>query len=261
MLLLELGARPVIAHRGSPAQRPENTLASFHRAVELGADALELDVHLSADGIAVVIHDRTLDRTTDRSGPVAAHPLASLRQADAGARFTTDGGRTHPWAGRGVQIPTLDEILESFPHISLVIEIKCRGAQHAVRQALQRHAAEGRCLLASYDSAALTVFDSPRFLSGGSRADALRLLLTTTLRRPAAAIRPRALFLPTHYGGVPILTRRLVDEARAQGVPVHAWTVDDPAYAARLWRKGVCGIVSNQADAMLTARGIAPPCH
>ncbi len=259
MLLLDLTARPVIAHRGASAQRPENTLSAFHRAVELGAEALELDVHLSADGVAVVIHDAMLDRTTDRRGPVAAQSLAILRDADAGARFTSDGGRTFPWVGRGVRIPTLDEVLESFPYIPLVIEIKRRSAQHAVRQTLERHAAEGRCLLASFDSAALAAFPAARFLDGGSRAEALRLLAMVILHRPAAAVRARALFLPTHYGRVPILSRRLVDEARAQGIPVHAWTVDDPTYATTLWRRGVCGIVSNRPDEMLAARRLAPP--
>src|SRR5204862_7422311 len=94
--LLDLDARPVIAHRGASGVAPENTLPAFELALRQGADALELDVRLTRDGAAVVIHDATLERTTDLAGPVLAHTLAELRMADAGARFTLDRGRTFP---------------------------------------------------------------------------------------------------------------------------------------------------------------------
>ena len=90
--LLDLSARPVIAHRGASAYAPENTLAAFELAVTQGADALELDVRLSRDGAPVVLHDHTLDRTTNLAGPVRGRTLAELRQADAGFRFTPDRG-------------------------------------------------------------------------------------------------------------------------------------------------------------------------
>ncbi len=92
--LLDLGAHPVIAHRGSSAEAPENTLPAFEAAIRRGADALELDVRLTADGAPVVIHDATLDRTTDGEGPVAAQALAELRTLDAGSKFTL-GRRSH----------------------------------------------------------------------------------------------------------------------------------------------------------------------
>ena len=97
--LLDPEARLVIAHRGSSSEAPENTLHAFEAAVRCGADAVELDVRLTADGAPVVIHDATLDRTTDRTGPVAALNLAGLRTVDAGWRFTPDLGRTHPYRG------------------------------------------------------------------------------------------------------------------------------------------------------------------
>ena len=97
--LLDPAARLVIAHRGSSAEAPENTLPAFEAAVARGADAIELDVRLTADGAPVVIHDATLDRTTDRTGPVAALTLAELRAVDAGWHFTPDLGHTHPYRG------------------------------------------------------------------------------------------------------------------------------------------------------------------
>src|ERR687883_338619 len=128
-VLLDPNAHPVVAHRGASARAPENTLRAFKLALEEGADALELDVHATTDGIAVVVHDPTLDRTTDATGTVSKLPLERVRAADAGARFSPDGGRTFPWRGRGLRIPTLDEVLVAFPTTPLIIEIKAASAQ------------------------------------------------------------------------------------------------------------------------------------
>src|SRR5580765_3256853 len=95
--LLDLSARPIIAHRGASGAAPENTLAAFELAVRQGADAFELDVRLTADGVPVVLHDPTLDRTTDRAGPLAALRVADLKGIDAGARFTLDRGESFPF--------------------------------------------------------------------------------------------------------------------------------------------------------------------
>ena len=122
-VLLDPAARPVIGHRGAAALAPENTIISFERAVADGADAIEFDVHVSADGHVVVIHDPTLDRTTDGTGAVAELTLERIRAADAGARFTRDG-MEHPYRGRGVRVPTLTEVLDRFPALPMLIEIK-----------------------------------------------------------------------------------------------------------------------------------------
>jgi glycerophosphoryl diester phosphodiesterase len=110
MILLDPRARLVIGHRGNRAHAPENTLASLREAAALGVDAVEFDLRVSRDGVLVVMHDATLDRTTDDSGPVAARTAAELGRIDAGARFTADGGRTFPWRGRGACISTFDEV-------------------------------------------------------------------------------------------------------------------------------------------------------
>jgi glycerophosphoryl diester phosphodiesterase len=158
VILLDPTARPVVAHRGDSAHAPENTMLAFERAVRLGADALEFDVRLSADGVAVVHHDPTLDRTTDGGGPVGALPLAGLRAVDAGARFTADGGRTYPFRGGGVRVPTLDEVLGAWPRVPVLIEIKVAAASAEVRRVLDRHAAAGRAVVASFLDAAVAPF-------------------------------------------------------------------------------------------------------
>src|SRR5262245_19840849 len=113
-ILIDPAARPVIAHRGDSAHFPENTIPSFDRAVELGADAIEFDLRVSRDGEVVIIHDPTVDRTTNGTGPVSSLTLAELRALDAGARFTTDGGKSIPFRGRGLTIPTFDEMLARY---------------------------------------------------------------------------------------------------------------------------------------------------
>ncbi|MEE8115468.1 MAG: glycerophosphodiester phosphodiesterase family protein [Gemmatimonadales bacterium] len=243
--LVDPSQRPVIAHRGASAQAPENTMPAFEQAADLAADALELDVHLSADGVPVVIHDPTLDRTTDRRGPVAACTLAELREADAGATFSPDGGGSFPWRGREVRIPTLIEVLERLPELPLLIELKSAAVQHAVRHLLEQQDAAGRCLVASADHAAVAVFREPPFLACASRRDIVRLLLRAHLAVPTGPIRYRALSVPDRHRGFPVPTTRFIAAARRLGLPVHVWTVNDPVAAQALWRKGAAGIVTN----------------
>ena len=251
--LLDRTRRLVIGHRGASLEAPENTLPAFHRAAELGVDAFELDVHVTADDVPVVIHDPTLERTTDRSGPVALCPLERLREADAGARFTTDGGRAFPWAGRGVKVPTLAEVLGAFPGTPVLIELKEPGAQAAVARLLLETGAWGRCVVASNEHAALAAFHGPPFLRGASRRDISWLWLGSKLGASWLARDCLLFAVPTHHRGLHVTTDRFLAAARRRGRPVHVWTVDDPAAAARLWERGVSGIITNDPGAMLRA--------
>lgn len=237
----------MIGHRGAAAHAPENTLLSFGRALEHGAEALELDVHLSADGVPVVHHDATLDRTTSGRGLVAAHTVAELRRLDAGARFSRDGGRSHPFRGRGVTIPTLDEVLAAFPAVPLVVEIKTAAASPAVRAVLERHGGAARCVVASFDERALDVFRGTPFAIGATQRDVARLLLAASLgasRLPAAPSYHVA-SVPHRWRGLPLPAGRFARLLREWGRTVHVWTVDDPRNAAALWRAGVQGVISN----------------
>lgn len=224
-ILVDPDAHPLIGHRGAPAEAPENTLPSFQRAADLGVDAFEFDVRLTADSHVVVHHDPTLDRTTDLTGPVLARTLAQLRGATA--------------------IPTLDEVLGSFPAMPFLIELKEVAGQERVRDVILRHNAAGRCLVASEHHDALECFRDGRFLVGASRKDILRLLVGA-----ATGIRPRkvgyhALSVPVRHHVIPVATRRFIADAHTLGCPVHIWTVDDPAEAAELRARGANGILTN----------------
>jgi glycerophosphoryl diester phosphodiesterase len=245
-----MSARPIVGHRGNALHAPENTLESFRQAVEIGVDALELDVHLSADNHLVVIHDPTLDRTTDRSGRVDRSTLAEIRAADAGARFTKDRGGTHPYAGKGIVIPTLDEVMESFPTMPLLIEIKARNASRATRDVIARHAAERRCIVASFEERAMDAFPGSGIAQGGSRRDTARLLWRAALRIPVRRVGFNVLCMPPSHRGLPLPVAGYVAILEPLGVPVHCWTIDSVDEAQRLRRAGVRGIISNDPGGM-----------
>ncbi|MBA3259754.1 MAG: glycerophosphodiester phosphodiesterase [Gemmatimonadales bacterium] len=252
--LLDLDARPVIAHRGASAAAPENTLAAFELAAGQGADALELDVRLSADGAAVVIHDPTLDRTTDGKGPVRAQTLVDLRLLDAGAGFSPDGGATFPHRGQGLRVPTLGEVLWAFPRMPVLIEVKEPEAQEAVRRVLVQEGVVERCVVASEHPAALEAFREPPFASAASGPEISHLYWNVLLRRRVAAPRYDLLSVPLRHRGVPVPTRRFVAAAHGFGCPVHVWTINEPATARRLWARGVAGVVTNLPGVIRKAR-------
>ena len=254
--LLAFDRRLVVGHRGAAASAPENTLASFHRAVAEGADALEFDVHVTADGVPVVIHDPDLARTTDRAGAVAASTLAEVQAADAGARFTADGGRTFPFRGTGVRVPTLAEVLVALPAAPLLIELKTVAAQEPVRRVLEAHDAAHRVVLASAHHRALDAFRAPPWRTSASSAEIASLYFGRLLGRRALGARYAMLSVPLRHRNVlTVPTRAFVRAARALGAPVHVWTVDDAGVARRLWARGVAGVVTNDPARMVAARG------
>ena len=252
--LTDLSSRPVIAHRGASGSAPENTLAAFDLAVRQGADAIELDVRLTADGVPVVLHDATLDRTTDRGGPVGALSLAQLRTVDAGARFTLDSGSSFPFRAADVRIPTLAEVLRRFPEMPVLLEIKEVAAQEAVRRVLLEESAVERCVLASEDQAALQLFREPPFATAASGAEIGALYRAVLLRRVPASVPYRCLSVPVRHRGLPVPTRSFVSAARGLGCPVHVWTVNDAASAQTLWRRGIAGVVTNFPAVIREAR-------
>jgi glycerophosphoryl diester phosphodiesterase len=243
------GAPLLIAHRGGSGLAPENTLAAFRNGVDAwGADMLELDVHASRDGHCVVIHDPTVDRTTDGTGAVADLSLEELRQLDAGFRFR-DAAGGHPWRGRGVTIPTIDEVLEAFPSLRLTVEVKAGAAQAPLFAAIRRFGAHERVIVAGMYEADRTRFveyHGPVSAAGGE----LKRFYARHLLRIGRWWPPRAdvVQIPEHWKDRRVLTPRLVRELAAAGIPVHVWTVDEPADMHRLLDWGVEGIITDRPD-------------
>jgi glycerophosphoryl diester phosphodiesterase len=258
------GAPLLIAHRGGAGLAPENTLAAFRQAVDdWDADMIELDVHATADGECVVIHDPTVDRTTDGTGPVAAMTLAELRRLDAGYRFTPDGGRSFPFRGQGVRIPTIGEVLEALPQTRLTVELKTGAAQRPLFEAVRRADAEGRVIAAGEATSSRTLFlEYPGVLSASSRQVMHFLILYRVglhrfWRAPVVAVQ-----IPESWRGRQLLSPRLVRAFHARGLAVHIWTVNEVADMERLLDWGVDGIVTDRPDRLadlLAERGVRPP--
>jgi len=252
-VLLELDRRPVIAHRGGGARAPENTLEAMRLAIADGADGLEFDVQLSADGEVVVIHDSTVDRTTGGTGAVERMTLAELISLDAGFRFSARP--PDPVTTLRHRIPTLDEVFRSFPGIPLLIEIKAPLAASATRRLIEKHGAEDWCLVDSFSSTVLDVFRDSRIARGAGRSGAIGLLarsfmgVTSPVRSDVSA-----LCIPRTYRGVPLPVRHLAGVMRSARKPTHIWTVNHPDEARAMWGLGASGIISDDVPTILAAR-------
>lgn len=232
----------VLAHRGLALEAPENTLAAFEHAVRVGAAYLETDVHLSADGVAVLAHDPTLDRVAGRRDTVASLPMEELRHVDLG------GGH-----GYG----TLEELLHAFPDARLNIDVKTDAAVPATIEAIRRAGAADRVLLTSFSDARRRrlVAALPDVATSAGRASVLRARAASGTRSPALMRRATAglgaLQIPERVGRMVLLSPALIAAAHAAGVEVHVWTVNDEDDMRRLLALGVDGLVTDRADLAL----------
>lgn len=229
-------------------------MRAFEMALEEGADALEMDVHITSDGVPIVMHDASLARTTGDPRMIAELTLDQLRELDAGARFSVDRGGSFPWRAQGIRVPTLDEVLQAFPSVPFIVELKSTAAGDAVRRTLLEHGAAGRCILMSFQASALDLFRDPPWLTGATSSEAQRLMTSALMRRSPGDVRYAALSLPERYHGFPIPLGLIAASARPLGIPVHVWPIDSPERALRLWRKGIAGIVTNYPAEIRGAR-------
>ena len=250
----------VIAHRGGAQLRPENTLAAFAHAAALGADVLEMDVRATADGAIVVLHDATLERTTDGRGTVAALALAELRKLDAGYRWTADGGRSYPFRGKGIRVPTLAEVFARFPGARMNLEIKPAEAAFAqsLCGAIRRAGRTHQVLVASMSEDALGAFrDACPEAATSMGPGEVRAFFLAHLARLSALISPRAaaLQIPYRVGDTVVPSAPLVAAARGRNLRLHAWTVNDEDVLRRLIAIGVDGIITDRPDVLLRLLG------
>jgi len=256
--LLDPAAQLVIAHRGNAMHAPEDTLESFRQGLALGADGIEFDVRVSADGVPVVIHDPTLDRTTNGAGPVNARTADELLALDAGYRFTRDGGRTFPYRGAGIRLSLLREVLAAFPDTPCIIELKTPDATEALAQSLEEYGARDRVIVGSFHDAALAPLRGRGFHLGASSRETVALFARTLTFRDAGGAGFAAACLPPRFHGLPLPLAGFVRRLRPRGIPTHVWTINNPAQARRLWADGVNAILSDDPGTMLSVLGRPP---
>jgi glycerophosphoryl diester phosphodiesterase len=252
----------IIGHRGASAIAPENTLSAFARAVRDGADGIELDVRLSRDGVAVVIHDATLPRERLRKPVVSRMTLAGLSQLDAGSWFN----QKHPDLARleytRQTIPTLDEVFQSLANQApkrfvIYVELKCGRSRRrneelasATVAAVQRHGLKDRAILISFN---LRTVPTIKRLDDSLRTGALfgqRSAVKSPARIVQAAIACAADEILLNHR---IASRKLIEAAEARGLPAVIWTVDDPRWLLRAQSLGIHAVMTNDPAKMLKA--------
>ena len=246
----------VFAHRGGCALGPENTLVAFDLGLRAGADGLELDVHLSADGVPVVHHDVTLDRTTSESGPLAARTAAELARVDAGCRFARGG--EFPFRHQGVGIPSLGEVLRKYPNVPIMIEMKVdsREMGEAVGREVRASGAVDRVCAAGFGarSAAAARAALPDMACSASAAEVRLAVYRTWARWPVRRARYGGYQMPEFNGRWRIVWPRFIRYAHEAGFKVQVWTVDGEADMRRLLAWGVDGLISNRPDVAVRVR-------
>ncbi len=245
----------VIAHRGGRGLMPENTLEAFKYADSLGVDVLEMDLHASADGHLVIIHDASVDRTTNGSGRIDSLTLAQLTALDAGYRWEGPEN-TFPFRDQGVHIPTLEAVLSTFRHKRLLIEIKPDSPQIA-RQfcaALEHFQMDQKTVVASFHTDALNAFRSACPQTPTSIATSQAYLYTALhlLHLEAAYLNPPIAFqVPEKLGPLQLVDSRFVEGVHARNAQVHVWTVNREEAMRRLIALGVDGIITDYPDRLL----------
>ena len=226
------GSRPLVfAHRGGSKIGPENTITAFDRGLLVGADGLELDVHLSRDGVVVVHHDALLERTTQLTGPLSHRTAAELARQD---------------------VPTLRDVLARYPRKPIIIELKQPGpplARAVVDEVRRAGAADWVCL-GSFSTSALRTArrTAPEIVTSGARFEVRVALYRSWLGLTPGRVRYRAFQVPETSGSTRVVSPRFVQLAHKAGLAVHVWTVDEPDDIQRLLDWGVDGIISDRPD-------------
>jgi glycerophosphoryl diester phosphodiesterase len=247
----------VFAHRGGCAIGPENTIAAFDRGLAAGADGIELDVHLSSDGVAVVHHDAMLERTTSGSGPIGARTAAELGSIDAGCRFVADDGST-PFRNQGVGIPTLREVLRRYSNTLIIIEMKedNEAIARAVAADVRAAGAAERVCAAGFGPTSLRAARAalPEMASSACVPEVRLALYRSWARWPVTRVSYSGYQVPEFAGRLRVVSRRFVRHAHQAGLAVQTWTIDEQVDMERLLDWGVDGLISNRPDLAVRVR-------
>lgn len=258
-----VNAPEVIAHQGGDGIWPGNTMFAFENAVEIGADVLEMDAHITKDGHIVLMHDATVDDTTDGTGPIEGMTLDELKQFDAGYDWTDDGGQTFPYRGQGIQVPTLIELFEKYPQERYVIEIKPAEGPlgDELCNLIREYSMQDKVAVASFHDEALQAFREtcPEVATSASRGEVTKFVLLgkvflSGLVNPAyQSIQPP--FDPEESMNIPIMTKRFIRESHAKNIKIAPWTVNDPELMKQYIGWGVDGIITDRPDLMVEILG------
>jgi glycerophosphoryl diester phosphodiesterase len=254
-------ARPplVIAHQGGDGIRPGDTMVAFEHAVQIGADVLEMDAHITKDRQIVLMHDEKVDRTTDGTGLIEDLSLDQLKQLDAAYKWSNDDGRTFPYRGQGIQVPTLEQLFQKFPNMRYVIEIKLNEnpIDKPLCDLVRKYNMQERVVIASFHDEAMRRFREtcPEVATSASRGEVTKFVLLGKIFL-SGRVAPQYESIQPPYNrdesmNIPIMTKRFLREAHAKNIAVEPWTVDDPELMKQYIAWGVDGIMTDRPDIMI----------
>lgn len=255
------GSQPlVIAHQGGDGLWPGDTMFAFQRAVDLGVDMLEMDMHATSDGHLVMMHDAAVDRTTDGSGQIKDMTLAELKALDAGYDWSPDGGQTFPYRGQGITAATLDEVFTAFPGVPMNIEIKQVEPSIAGSfcEAIRQYGMVDKVLVASFRAQALEEFrQACPEVSTSTSEEEVRNFFFRHLAFLGGTYTPQAqaVQVPEYSAGFHVLTPRFVRDAHNRNLAVHAWTINQVDEMERMVELGLDGIITDYPDRLLEVLG------
>jgi glycerophosphoryl diester phosphodiesterase len=253
----------VIAHQGGDGIWPGDTLFAYKHAVELGADVLEMDAHITKDSEIVLMHDERVDRTTDGTGLIEDLTLADLSKLDGAYQWSVDGGKTYPYRGQGIHVTTLKELFEKFSEKRFLIEIKLtkNPINKPLCDLIHGFDMQDRVIVASFHDDAMALFRQtcPDVATSASKGEVLPFVLLGKIFF-SGWLSPAYQSLQVPYEtsesyGIPVLTKRFIREAHAKNIHVEPWTVDDPVLMQQYIDWGVDGIITDRPDLMMKLVG------
>jgi glycerophosphoryl diester phosphodiesterase len=246
----------VIAHQGGDGLWPGNTMYAFEHAAALGVDVLEMDLHITKDGVLILMHDETVDRTTDGKGLIEEMTLAEIKTLDAGHGWSPDDGGTFPYRGRGIKVPTLEEVLQAFPGYRMTIEIKKTECSMAAPlcDLIRGHGMQDKILVASFHDERMEKFRQvcPEVATSSARQETTVFVLMSKaflgrLYSPVFS----SLQVPEKSSDIAVMTARFVRAAHERNLKVEPWAINDPEQMKRYIDWGVDGIITDRPDLML----------
>lgn len=253
----------VLAHQGGDGLWPGDTLYAFERAAALGVDVLEMDVHSTKDGVLVLMHDETVDRTTDGSGLIKEMTFDEIRQLDAGYDWTQEGSQATIYRGQGIVVPALEELFQAFPGMHMNIEIKQSEpsiAEH-VCQLIRQYNMNDLVLVVSFNTESIQEFRQvcPEVATAGAE-DEVRGFFIRHLLFLAPTYTPsfNAVQVPEYSGGLHVLTPRFIEDAQKRNLEVHAWTINEKEEMQRLLEMNIDGIITDYPDRLIEVLGRQP---
>lgn len=244
------GTHPIAAaHRGSRVLWPENTMPAFQGAIDLGFNWIETDLHLTADGVLMTFHDDTLERCTDRTGRIEHLTLAELGEVNAGHKFKLDGD--HPYRSQRVAIPTLEELVTTFPRAKFILDMKAPGLEQALAAFIATQRIEERVIVGAFNDGRIRRF---RQITQGSIATSSGPFETIKVRARswagmASTTTADAFQVPVKMG-IRVVDRAFVTAAHKAGKQVHVWTINDRHEMERLLDLGVDGLITDRPDTL-----------